>query len=104
MTNIDTILREIKTTMDDGVREAIADHCVDYSQEFQYGTAFIGVELVKDGQTDVWVAHEDARHRSPRIIEKVLDVLPDWWEIESEVERELEYSYQDDFEVFGLYN
>lgn len=103
MAQIQTILREIKATMADGVYEAIADRCVSYSQEFEYGNAFIGVELMKDGQADVWVAHEDARHKSPRIIEKVLDVLPEWWEIEREVESELANS-QDDFEVFGLYN
>lgn len=100
---IDTIVQQIKATVADGVYEAIADGCISYSQEFDYGGAFIGVELMKGKESEVWVAHEDGRHQSPRIVEKVMDVLPDWRDVENEVMHD-RWNSQDDFEVFGLYN
>lgn len=100
---IQQLLSDIQPKIQAGVYDCIAQGGDYYSQEFEYGKAFIGVELSRYGAVDVWVCHDDCEHTSPRVRESVLDIMPHWASVEAEVERDQE-NWQDDFEVYGLYN
>lgn len=93
MTNHQEISRHIASEVREQIQTAIEYGCEFLYYEKEYGTALVVVDIypkkLDNGMmmtvTDVQVAHEDARHHSPRLAECIRENLPNWDEMESEV-------------------
>lgn len=91
------IQKEIKEQMYDAIM--MRDDRMYYEKE--YGTAFIAVDIytipLTYGRymtmTDVYVAHEDAKHESPLLTAAVKEVIPDWDKMKYDLRYELEETY-----------
>lgn len=95
------ICNEVKKEVAEQMREAILMRDMNFRYEKEYGTAFIGVECypvrMRSGQrlmvTDVFVAHEDAKHESPLLTAELKKVIPDWDAMKDELSEELQELY-----------
>lgn len=94
MKKFDKALKEIAAGVKDAMYDAIADDMTRCSYEYDFGNTTIMVEVEVVGSfmavviPDVWVDREDTTHNSPRVIDAVKNILPDWWAVTQEVELE----------------
>lgn len=92
MKKFDKALKEIAAGVKDAMYDAIADDMTRCSYEYDFGNTTIMVEVEVVGSfmavviPDVWVDREDTTHNSPRVIDAVKNILPDWWSVTQEVE------------------
>ena len=92
MTTFDKALKEIAAVVKDAMYDAISDDMTRCSYEYDFGNTTIMVEVAVVGSfmavviPDVWVDREDTTHNSPRVIDAVKNILPDWWAVTQEVE------------------
>ena len=92
MKKFDKALKEIAAGVKDAMYDAIADDMSRCSYEYDFGNTTIMVEVEVVGSfmavviPDVWVDREDTTHNSPRVIDAVKNILPDWWAVTQEVE------------------
>lgn len=92
MKKFEKALKEIQSGVKDVMYDAIAcDERTCYF-EYDYGntTIMIAIQLIVGGccvvVPDVWIERDDCEHNSPRVIEAVKNILPDWWAVTREVE------------------
>ena len=97
MMNYNTICNEVAQELKAQMAEAIecGDEALYYEKE--YGTAIVSVDIYQRRVsgwwmtfTDVVVAHEDARHQSPRLTEAISKALPDWDRMSEDYKRKEE--------------
>ena len=94
MKKFDKALKEIAAGVKDAMYDAISDDMTRCSYEYDFGNTTIMVEVEVVGSfmavviPDVWVDREDTTHNSPRVIDAVKNILPDWWAVTQEVELE----------------
>lgn len=92
MKKFDKALQEIAAGVKDAMYDAIADDMPRCSYEYDFGNTTIMVEVEVVGSfmavviPDVWVDREDTTHNSPRVIDAVKNILPDWFAVTQEVE------------------
>lgn len=84
---IHKFLEDIREKAREGIENAIESGnshvSVSYDTE---SLGFIDVCIEKNGAVSVYVVHDDERERRhPRIIEAVIEVVPDWRDIEMEM-------------------
>ena len=92
MKKFERALKEIGAGVKEAMRSTIEDDERICSFEYDFGntTIMVEVELIIGGccvaVPDVWIERDDCTHRSPRVIEAVKNILPDWWAVTQEVE------------------
>ena len=93
MKKFDKALKAIASGVKDVMYDAISYDEKSCSYEYDFGntTIMIEVELVGSGclfvaVPDVWIEREDSEHNSPKVIEAVKRILPDWWAVKQEVD------------------
>ena len=92
MKKFDKALKEIAAGVKDAMYDAISEDLTSCSYEYDFGNTTIMVEVELVGSVcavvvpDVWIERDDCEHNSPRVIEAVKNILPDWWSVTQEVE------------------
>lgn len=92
MKKFDKALKEIADGVKDAMYDAISEDLTRCSYEYDFGNTTIMVEVELVGSVcavvvpDVWIERDDCEHNSPRVIEAVKNILPDWWSVTQEVE------------------
>ena len=92
MKKFDKALKEIAAGVKDAMYDAISEDLTRCSYEYDFGNTTIMVEVELVGSVcavvvpDVWIERDDCEHNSPRVIEAVKNILPDWWSVTQEVE------------------
>ena len=97
MMNYNTICNEVAQELKAQMAEAIecGDEALYYEKE--YGTAIVSVDIYQRRVSGWWitfqdvvVAHEDARHQSPRLTEVISKAIPDWDKMSEDFKRKEE--------------
>ena len=92
MKKFDKALSNIAAGVKSAMYDAIENDETICSYEYDYGntTIMVEVQLIVGGccvvVPDVWIERDDCEHQSPRVIEAVKNVLPDWWAVTQEVQ------------------
>ena len=92
MKKFDKALTKIKSGVESAMYDAISNDERSCSYEYDFGNTTIMIEVEVVGYPmsvivpDVWVEREDCTHNSPKVIEAVKNVLPDWWTIREQVD------------------
>lgn len=92
MKKFDKALKEIAAGVKDAMYDAISEDLTRCSYEYDFGNTTIMVEVELVGSVcavvvpDVWIERDDCEHNSPRVIEAVKNILPDWWSVTQEVD------------------
>ena len=92
MKKFEKALNEIKQGVYEKMYDAVScdDRTCSYEYDFGNTTIMVEVEVVGSFMAvvipDVWVEREDCEHNSPRVINAVKNILPDWWSVTQEVE------------------
>lgn len=92
MKKFEKALKEIAAGVKDAMYDAISEDLTRCSYEYDFGNTTIMVEVELVGSVcavvvpDVWIERDDCEHNSPRVIEAVKNILPDWWSVMQEVE------------------
>ena len=92
MKKFDKALKEIAAGVKDAMYDAISNDMPRCNYEYDFGNTTIMVEVAVVGSfmavviPDVWVDREDTTHNSPRVIDAVKNILPDWFAVTQEVE------------------
>lgn len=92
MKKFDKALSEIASKLKDVMYDTIAEDETCCTLEYDYGNTTIEIEvrLIIGGccvvVPDVWIERDDCEHQSPRVIEAVKNIIPDWWAVTQEVE------------------
>ena len=95
MKKFDKALTKIKSGVESAMYDAISNDERSCSYEYDFGNTTIMIEVEVVGYPmsvivpDVWVEREDCTHNSPKVIEAVKNVLPDWWTIREQVEEQM---------------
>lgn len=92
MKKFDKALKEIAAGVKDAMYDAISEDLTRCSYEYDFGNTTIMVEVELVGSVcavvvpDVWIERDDCEHNSPRVIEAIKNILPDWWSVTQEVD------------------
>ena len=92
MKKFDKALGEIKNGLKSVMYDAIAadERICSYEYDFGNTTIMVEVELIVGGccvvVPDVWIERDDCEHQSPKVIQAVKDIIPDWWAVTQEVQ------------------
>ena len=84
MKKFDKALKEIAAGVKDAMYDAISNEMPRCNYEYDFGNTTIMVEVEVVGSfmavviPDVWVDRDDCTHNSPRVIDAVKNILPDW--------------------------
>ena len=92
MKNFQKALNEIKKGLYDSMFDAIScdDRSCSYEYDFGNTTINIEVQLIVGGccvvVDDVWIDRENEEHASPKVIQAIKNIIPNWFDITREVE------------------
>lgn len=92
MKKFDKALEKINSGVKSAMYDAIANDERSCSYEYDFGNTTIMIEIEVVGCAmcvvvpDVWIERDDCEHNSPKVIEAVKNVLPDWWAVTQEVQ------------------
>ena len=91
------LMKEIQDSLKSEMREAILDgwDWMDFEQCFGDATVHVKLYEVRLAygkyilDEDIWIEHLNRRHESPLLEKAVKEILPDWFQIKMEVNRQI---------------